>query len=97
MLFEDTGHIAVLLPKDNRALLFSLDLERKKDQIALISHKAFKCHRKCSFAAASGTYIDDQGKLFIYSSPHYLSLKGNKYSIVEFGQKEIPKNATPTK
>ncbi len=82
VLFQNTGKLA---NKDDRALLFSLGLKENNADIELVTTKNFNCGKKCNFAAAAGTYINDQGKLFVYSSPHHISFDGKKYSIKEFG------------
>lgn len=75
----------------DRALLFSLVLNEKNAQIELVTTKNFDCGKKCNFAAAAGTYINEQGKLFVFSSPHHRSFDGKKYSIIEFGPGVPPK------
>jgi hypothetical protein len=90
VFFENTGKATPLFSKDDRGLLFSLDFNAKKNPVSLISVKTFKCLKSCNFAAAAGIHIDNEGKLFIYSSPHYLSLKQNHYNIREFNEKVRP-------
>lgn len=87
VLTENTGKAAPVFNKDDRALLFSFDLNENENPVSLVSIKTFDCHKKCNFAAATGIHIDDRGKLFLYSSPHYLSFKQDSYNIREFSEK----------
>lgn len=87
ILFENTGKAAPVFNGDDRALLFTLDLNNKENPINLVTTKIFNCNKRCNFAAAAGTYIDSFGRLYIYSSPHYLSPHQNSYSVQEFGEK----------
>ncbi len=89
VFFENTGKLTPVFSKDDRALLFSLDFKAKGNPVSLVSVKGFTCGKRCNFAAATGTYIN-QGKLFIYSSPHYLSFHQNQYNIREFKEKKKP-------
>jgi hypothetical protein len=89
VFFENTGKVTPIFSKDDRALLFSLDFKAKGNPVSLVLVKGFTCGKRCNFAAATGTYIN-QGKLFIYSSPHYLTFRQNLYNIREFKEKKRP-------
>ena len=88
VLFQNNGKGAPIFSGEDQALLFSLDFNAKGDQVNLVAMKNFSCVKNCNFAAATGSFIDEQGKLFIYSSPHYLSKNQKHYEIKEFAEKK---------
>ncbi len=90
VFFQNTGKAPPLINKDDRALLFNLDLNTKGNPVTLVSMKKLVCKKNCNFSAAAGIYINEEGKLFVYSAPHYLKFKQNHYTIREFKEQKIP-------
>lgn len=87
IFFNNLGKAAPVLNGEDQALLFSLDFNAKVNPVSLISKRGFYCGRGCNFAAAAGAYLDNLGRLYIYSSPHYLSFHQNSYNVTEFSEK----------